>query len=672
MRRPVLAGLSLLLGVCCCLFGLVLALTYWGYRFVNSPQVAPLLTEILASPTPSPSPNLVLTPVPTPQSGSADTLAALETVSVPPRDLREIAMRLKGLTAIPEIVSETPANHAVGDEVEFTALNRDTDAHFTVAARLIYKTDNVYFFADERARVNAAAVQELVDEFQNHIYPTNREFFGREWSPGVDGDPRLYILYARGLGGGVLGYYSSVDEYSRLAHEYSNEKEIIYLNADLIAPGHSALPAVLAHEFQHAIHWRADINEETWLNEGAAMLAELLNGYTDEPGGYAASFVARPDLQLNSWTDGHNIPYYGASFLFLTYFLGRFGESATQALIADPANGLRSVDDVLAAQGLADPATGRPLTAVDVFADWVIANYLGDASVGDGRYAYQRYPQAPGVRAPTETIYQCPSDARQTTVHQFAADYYEIRCEGQATLHFTGSRQVNAIPAQLRGGRYVFWSHRTDESDTTLTRAFDLSGLTSATLAYWAWWDIEENFDYLYLEASADGGRTWEILQTPSGTAANPNGSNLGWGYTGRSGAGSGPEWVEETVDLSAYAGQKVLIRFEYVTDAALVQPGFLLDDLALPELNYRADFESGADGWEAAGFVRMDNLLPQRFVVQVIRQGAATTVERVPLDEGNRGSVTLNLGEDEAAVLVVSGATPFTQEVASYQIEIK
>jgi bacillopeptidase F (M6 metalloprotease family) len=231
---------------------------------------------------------------------------------------------------------------------------------------------------------------------------------------------------------------------------------------------------------------------------------------------------------------------------------------------------------------------------------------------------------------------------------------------------------VQVVPGLPHGGRYAFWSQRSDESDTRLTRAFDLTGLTSATLTYWAWWDIEADFDYAYLEISTDDGQTWKILKTPSATSDDPNGNNFGWGYTGKSGGGGSPQWVEESVDLSAYAGRKVLLRFEYVTDTALVHPGFMLDDVAIPELNDHADFEADDGGWKAEGFVRMDNLLPQTFVVQAIRQGAQTTVERMPLDEHNQGSLTLNLAEGESAVLVVSGTTPFTTEVASYEFEIR
>ena len=234
------------------------------------------------------------------------------------------------------------------------------------------------------------------------------------------------------------------------------------------------------------------------------------------------------------------------------------------------------------------------------------------------------------------------------------------------------------MPAQPHSGRYAMWSSREDESDTTLTRAFDLRAVRSATLDYWAWWAIESDFDYAYLEVSADGGKTWKMLPTPSGTDANPVGSNMGWGYTGCSGGGDpgqgcSPQWVHEQVDLSTYAGQSVLVRFESITDAALNYAGLLLDDISVPEINDRCNFEIDRCGWDAQGFARVDNVLPQTFVVQLIhRSGGQTRVERLPLDANRQGSLSLTLEGRDTAVLVVSGTTPFTTEAARFALEIR
>jgi hypothetical protein len=670
----------------CCLCAVAVAVAAAFFVLVRQAQPAPtpgviriataaLPTNNTPDPTATPVPLATIAPLATvpPPVPTPNTLDVLRSVQLPYNDLRLLAMRLRGIPNIPVTVSDKPANWPVGAELKFYAGNMDTNATFPVTAKLIYRTDNVYFFVQDGVPVNLADVKTLVDDFQQRIYPTDRAFFGNEPNPGVDDDPHLYMLYARGLGASLLGYQYSSDGYSRLAQKYSNEKEIFYLNADQTAPGDPSLPGTLAHEFQHMIHGLHDPNEDLWLNEGASVLAQFINGDTNV--GYDYSYASDPGVQLNAWSDGvvdtATSAHYGAAFLFLDYFLNRFGSEATRALVADPANGLQSVDDVLAARGITDPATGKPVTANDLFADWVIANYVNDPAVGDGRYFYQNYPAVPTVTGPTGAP-DCPSPVQQAAVHQYGADYYNLYCSGQVTVAFNGATQVNIASAMPHSGRLAFWSARGDKIDTTLTHEFDLSGQTSATLEYWAWWDIEQDYDYAYVEASTDDGQTWSILRAPSSTQDDPVGNSYGWGYTGESGGGAAAQWVQESVDLSAYVGKKVLVRFEYVTDDGLDLAGLMIDDIAIPQLNYSEDFENGNGGWEAQGFVRMDNVLPQTFAVQVIRWGAKVTVQRMPLDAANTGNLTLDLAPGESLTLVVSGTTPFTTQPANYQFEVK
>ncbi len=116
---------------------------------------------------------------------------------------------------------------------------------------------------------------------------------------------------------------------------------------------------------------------------------------------------------MNDWATNDSPDFgahYGQSFLFLAYFLDRFGEEATKALTANPENDLASVDDTLAALNATDPQTGKLITADDVFMDWATAMYLMDKSVGDGRYTYHNYPDAPQT-ADTEAVYQLSASA---------------------------------------------------------------------------------------------------------------------------------------------------------------------------------------------------------------------------------------------------------------------
>ncbi len=74
--------------------------------------------------------------------------------------------------------------------------------------------------------------------------------------------------------------------------------EMFYIQIDNVSVNDDFYNGVLAHEFQHMIHWYNDRNEDTWLNEGSSELASYLNGY--DTGGSEYVFSRKPDTQLNS------------------------------------------------------------------------------------------------------------------------------------------------------------------------------------------------------------------------------------------------------------------------------------------------------------------------------------------------------------------------------------
>ena len=110
------------------------------------------------------------------------------------------------------------------------------------------------------------------------------------------------------------------------------------------------------------IHWYQDRNESNWMSEGFSELAVLLNNFYTAV--FDALYTSNPDLQLNNWPDDYRekyTPHYGASFLFVTYFLDRFGEDATKALVANQDNDLNSVDFTLQQINAIDPLTGQSI-----------------------------------------------------------------------------------------------------------------------------------------------------------------------------------------------------------------------------------------------------------------------------------------------------------------------
>ncbi|MFQ6013966.1 MAG: hypothetical protein ACE5NP_00810 [Anaerolineae bacterium] len=672
MRRVVLF-LSLLL-FSFCLSGLIILaiLLQTPYQEVVAPTPTP--TSLVPTPTPSPS------PIPTivPGRVSPEDLSTLEKLlqaQVPERDLWALMLRLKKPAGpMQRVVNEVPPQYQVGQRETFWIADQESKEHFRTTAVLRHITPHLYLWVEEGYEVDEEDLARSAERFEEHIYPTNRQFFGSEWTPGVDNDVHLHIFNGRVPG--VAGYYSSADEFPRVVNPFSNEREIFYVNLDSIRPGEDLYEAILAHEFQHMIHWNTDKNEDTWVNEGLSELAVQLSGYT--PLGSERIFARSPDTQLNAWSDDPpaTVPHYGASYLFMAYSLERFGENFVRQIVSSPANGIEGFDQVLMAND-----TG--LTFDDIFKDWLMANYLDRPDLGGGRYGYE------GLDIQVSLSQQHGSYPVQerSTVHQYAADYIKLEPpeeDGDLVIEFKGGAAVKLVDNKPHSGQFQWWSNRGDSSDMTLTRAFDLTDLDEATLEVWLWYNIEQDYDYAYIEVSTNGGQTWDILQGSYTTDANPNGNNFGHGYTGRSGveeqepeadtSNNTPQWVKEMIDLSPYAGHEILLRFEYLTDDAYNAPGFVVDDIAIPELGYFDDGEEGDGGWVAEGFIRSNNVIPQDYAVQVIELGPEIRVRQMRLDDDRTGRwIISGFGQEvEQAVLVIAALAPVSTELATYEYSLR
>jgi len=606
-----------------------------------------------------------------PAEGYSSTLDTLKAVEIPINDPIDIAQRLEGKENIPLTLPVDNLDRQVGETESFWVTDTDTTENFQVQTTLAAVTDHLYFWIEDGVDYSQSALDKLAREFEDVIYPINREFFGSEWFPGVDGDPHLYVIYARGLGNGLAGYYASIDEYHPIVHEYSNAHETFMLSADNAGLSEGYTYSVLAHEFQHMIHWYQDHNETSWLNEGFSELATLITGQREGPT-HDYYFADNPDTQLNDWPNGpgDTSPHYGNAFLFVTYFMDRFGSDATKALVADKLNGLESIDNVLEELGEVDPDSGIPITADDVFLDWVVTNYIKDQYNVTERFSYLSYPDAPSFYA-TEIINSCSTEQFQRDVHQYAADYIEINCQKDFSINFVGQESVQVIPENPYSGSFAFWSNKGDQSDMRLTREFDFSDVSGPiTFSYWTWYDLEDDYDYVFLEISTNGG-DWRIIRTPSSISEDPSGNSYGWGYNSLSG-GDG-SWIQEEIDLSGYAGEVIRIRFEYITDAATHGEGLLLDSVSIPEIAYFTDFETDNGGWVPEGFVRIENKLPQIYRLALLHLGAVPRVEYLTISEGNQVDISVSPGENgsNSTILVVTGATRFTRQKANYWIEL-
>ncbi len=141
-------------------------------------------------------------------------------------------------------------------------------------------------------------------------------------------------------------------------------------------------------------------------------------------------------------------------------------------------------------------------------------------------------------------------------------------------------------------GSNAWWSGSGDDLNTTMTRDLTLPAGQPAALALTTWYDIEQGYDYAYVEVNDGSG--WTALRS---ALTDANG-----GITGTSGG----KWVPTSFDLSAYAGKTVQLRFRYTTDGGLSRPGFLVDAISVTSGTttvFSDGAENGANGWTLSGF---------------------------------------------------------------------
>ncbi|ARU62064.1 protease [Tumebacillus avium] len=156
-------------------------------------------------------------------------------------------------------------------------------------------------------------------------------------------------------------------------------------------------------------------------------------------------------------------------------------------------------------------------------------------------------------------------------------------------------------------GSFEFWGGKGDEHDHSMARAVDLTGKTSASLDFDTWYNIESEWDYAFAQVSTDNGATWTSLATDRTSTDIANGAyptiepNLP-GYTGSSNG-----WVHESIDLSAYAGQEILLQFRSISDWGTNLEGFYVDNVTVTAdgAEVFADGAEGTPSFDLQGFTK-------------------------------------------------------------------
>jgi zinc carboxypeptidase/immune inhibitor InhA-like protein len=201
-----------------------------------------------------------------------------------------------------------------------------------------------------------------------------------------------------------------------------------------------------------------------------------------------------------------------------------------------------------------------------------------------------------------------------------------------------------AGPFDPHSGSSFMWSQRADEGYKRLTRTITVPA-GGATLEFWTSYNLEQDFDYMVVEAHTVGQDNWTTLADANGHTSpdltNDQSCPTGWSNmadpdnllhpflnhyqtfnadgtcsnTGNIGTppggwnaanGSSAGWQQWSIDLGPYANSQVEVSITALSDWGLQQfPGVFIDDIEVSTGEGSTSFEDDGDpmdGWSVPG----------------------------------------------------------------------
>jgi hypothetical protein len=364
---------------------------------------------------------------------------------------------------------------AVGEERTFQV--PASDGRFvTVRAVARRVTGRAVFYQDVSAPAGGipdADLDVLARDFDDPTIPAVTGTFGE--ASDVDANGRVLVLSTpvvnqltpRGSTGFVAGFFFGVDLLPGTPN--GNAGEILYTLVPDLEGEHgdvrsaqlvrAALPAVLAHELQHLVHFNqrmrvrsAQRNEALWLSEALAQSAEVLVGdtlaargrtsdallYRNPTLGRAREYLAAPGgvSLLGSAGEG-TLAERGAGWLFLRYLQGQHGGSALlRALTWSTRTGQENVE----------AATARPWA--ELFSDWAVASFTdGLSGFGSGRLQYPDLELRPLLSSAQSPFPLTPLGLLDDVLVEGE------RLSGSTGYYLFDARGAAAVALQLAGAR---------------------------------------------------------------------------------------------------------------------------------------------------------------------------------------------------------------------------
>jgi immune inhibitor InhA-like protein len=420
---------------------------------------------------------------------------------------------------------------------------------------------------------------------------------------------------------------------------------------------------VFAHEYQHLLENYEDPNEFTWVDEGLADYAAYHTGYFDPHApitdihfdSHTQCFLGwlgvltdanpnprngGPENSLMLWGDQTDYESeilcdYGATFDFMLMLGDRYGSEFLGDLHRDDLQGFEGLQAVLDER---DPGMSVQRLMNGWAASVALDGVLDDGASFDGPGARSDYR----IGALDATINWLTDQTYSSSgAPPNGSDYVRLRDGGTwlrardlDRLRFNGAELLPSLPIEWTvdanppgaKGNPALYSGAGDNLDRAIVHEVDVPE-DDATLTFDTMYDTEEGYDYAYVQVSSDGGTTYESIPCTD-TVSAPLGPGL-------NGTSSG--FVTETCDLSAWAGQTIVLAFRYVTDSSVQGDGFWVDDVTVGHT--LVSDGSTLDGWQS--LTGYNPIEVEDFTVRIVsydRDHTVAQIAGVPLDGASVG----------------------------------
>jgi len=479
--------------------------------------------------------------------------------------------------------------------------------------------------------ITQAQIDYLGDELRDHIVATDVAHFG----PITGGTANALVTlvynvqddsyYDCSVTTYTAGYFAP-DYLTSLAMNVMVIDAYDWANRIGIQPptnplGRSQLyEGVFAHELEHLLQNYSDPGELSWVDEGLADFAIFVNGYNVGGSHLTYQQVFHRETSLTRW--GGGLENYGASYMWTQYLWEQAGGNGAAAgamqykpdlaysatagdlliklIFEEPADGMEGVQNAINDFNAA--SSGPDLrSATELFKDWALAVYVDTegsslydiraVNFGDPAYTRWTIDMANQVFWDNRGIYtgampEAKWDNFKRVPSQsalpFGVSYEKFKNPGPTfSVKLTGDATTQIAP---HTGTTHWYGGFESQNDNILNVDSAVTG--GATIDFWAWYFIEEGWDYGFVEVTSDG-TTWTTIPLTDDagvtvtTNLNPHDNNTeGNGLTGTSGGAyfvDQPTYIHLKGTLPAGTTD---VRFRYSTDAAYLDTGWFVDDV--------------------------------------------------------------------------------------------